>query len=379
MSLHAFAAHLAEPAVPPAESWRAELVRLGRSEGKPLRTLCANHGLQVIDPIDRQLADLALIRVPSPGRDAERAQFVARMIDHAGDVDACGWWAYFPWARHVVHLLAPDDFFEVITNRNRDKVTVGEQRLLRTKTIGVVGLSVGAEAAITIAQEHLCGRMLLADFDRLDLSNLNRLSAGVDELGVAKTTIAARRIARIDPYLDVEIFPSGVTSENADEFLDELDLLVEECDGLRMKFVLRELARARGLDVIYAADERGFFSVEPYEDHATLPLFHGLVRAPHPPREAFATSLDFFRALTDWIGGWDAISARSRRSLEQVGTALCGYPQLAGEARLAAGQLAHVARRLLLGERLAPFVGRVDLEELLPVAAPGLESRGQSR
>jgi hypothetical protein len=68
---------------------------------------------------------------------------------------------------------------------------------------------------------------------------------------------------------------------------------------------------------------------------------------------------------TEWMGGWDRISEESRRSLEQIGTALCGYPQLASEARFAVGQIGHVARRLLLGERLAPFVGHLDLTELL--------------
>jgi heme-degrading monooxygenase HmoA len=74
------------------------------------------------------------------------------------------------------------------------------------------------------------------------------------------------------------------------------------------------------------------------------------------------------RALTVWLGGWDAISERSRLSLEQIGSTLRGYPQLASEARFAAGQIGHVARRLLLGERLAPFVGHLDLERWLPRA-----------
>jgi hypothetical protein len=52
--------------------------------------------------------------------------------------------------------------------------------------------------------------------------------------------------------------------------------------------------------------------------------------------------------------------------LERVGETLCGYPQLASEARFAAGQLGHVARRLLVGEHIAPYVGNMDLTELLP-------------
>jgi tRNA threonylcarbamoyladenosine dehydratase len=233
----------------------------------------------------------------------------------------------------------------------------------------VVGLSVGGEAAVTVAQEHLCGEIVLADFDDLDLSNLNRLGAGVDDLGVNKAVIVARRIARIDPYLRVTVLTGGVTETNLDAFLDGLDLLIEECDGLGIKHELRRRARQRRLNVVFAADERGFLSVEPYADWPELLPFHGLIEAPQPPREAFATPLAFMLALTEWMGGWDRISEHSRRSLEQIGTTLCGYPQLASEARFAAGQIGHVARRLLLGERVMPFLGNLDLDQLLPSTA----------
>jgi hypothetical protein len=227
---------------------------------------------------------------------------------------------------------------------------------------------VGAEAAVAVAQEHLCGEIVLADFDRLDLSNLNRLHAGCDELGLPKTTIAARRIARIDPWLRVTLYDEGVDEGNIERFLDGLDLLIEECDGLGMKFDVRRLAKARGLDIVYAADERGFLSVEPYATHPALAPFHGLVAARPAARESFPTPLAFMKALTEWLGGWSGITARSRASLEQLGGSLCGYPQLASEARFAAGQIGHVARRLLLREPLAPWVGQLDLDEILPLS-----------
>ena len=50
-------------------------------------------------------------------------------------------------------------------------------------------------------------------------------------------------------------------------------------------------------------------------------------------REDHPTALSFMKELTEWLGGWDAISERSWASLEQLGTMLNGYPQLAGETR----------------------------------------------
>lgn len=365
--LEAFAGAAASPPEPPASSWRPWVIRLEPDEFDRFADVCRTHHIVRLDTIDRQLAELAAVRLPAADG-AERRRFVDDTLAAHGGRASYGNWVYLPWERTAAHLLDRDAYFEVITSRNQDKISREEQRSLRTKRIGVMGLSVGGEAAVTVAQEHLCGEIVLADFDRLDLSNLNRLGAGFEELNHNKAVIVARRIARIDPYLEVTVFEKGVTAANLDDFLDGLDLLIEECDGLEIKHRVRRLARERGLNIVFAADERGFLSVEPYADRPELRPFHGRIEEPQPPREAYPTPLAFMKALTEWMGGWDRISERSRRSLEQIGKTLCGYPQLAGEARYAAGQIGHVARRLLLGERLPPFLGNLDLTELLPSA-----------
>jgi molybdopterin/thiamine biosynthesis adenylyltransferase len=370
-----FVEALAAPATPPEASWRPVIARLAPDDAACFTAVCREHRLRVLDTMDRQLAELAMVRFPSVARRGERADYVERM----GDPGVYGVWVYFPWSGTVAHLLDRDDYFAVVTDRNRDKITREEQHRLRSKRIGVLGLSVGGEAAVAVAQEHLCGQLVLADFDCLDLSNLNRLGGGADDLGLPKTTIIARRIARIDPYLLVTVLEEGVTADNADGFLDGLDLLVEECDGLVVKHDIRRRARARGLDVVYAADERGFLSVEPYRLYPDLAPFHGLIAEPPRTRADYPTPQAFMRALTEWLGGWDHISPRARASLEGIGETHSGYPQLAGEAHFAAAQVAHVARRLLLGERLPPFFGVLDLADLLPAATGGADAMSPGR
>jgi tRNA threonylcarbamoyladenosine dehydratase len=368
LNFEQFARLVAAPPEPPDESWRPALVRLTPDEAERFAALCRARRIAVVDAIDRQLADLAIVRLPSEDARSRRDSFIKEALAASGGRASYGTWVYFSWEAKAVHLLDADDYFEVITDRNRDKITRAEQRELRARRVGVVGLSVGGEAAVTVAQEHLCGHIVLADFDRLDLSNLNRLHAGCDELGLRKTTIAARRIVKIDPYLRVTVFEDGLTAENAGRFLDGLDLLIEECDSPRIKHEVRLLAKERGINVLYAADERGFFSVEPYRDFPELFPFHGRVEEPQPPKEEYPTPLGFFRALSEWMGGWESLSGRTRRSLERIGEELCGYPQLASEARYAAGQIGHVARRLLLGEKVPPYCGNLDLDDFLTSA-----------
>ena len=366
LDLDVFTRVSASPPIPPGVSWRPWIIRLAPHEFRQFDLLCRERGITVIDMLDRQLMDLAAVRLPWTALAADRRRFIDAAVEAQGGWASYGNWVYLPWEAKIAHLLDRDAYFEVITNRNADKITAEEQQLLRTKRIGVIGLSVGGEAAVTLAQEHLCGEIVLADFDQLDLSNLNRLNAGFDELGIKKATIVARRIAKINPYLGVTVFDAGVTAENLGAFVDGLDLLIEECDSLPIKCEVRLLAKARGLNIVYAADERGFLSVEPYALWPDLRPFHGLIEQPQAPRAAFPTTLAFMKALTEWMGGWNNISERSRRSLERVGDTLCGYPQLASEARYAAGQIGYVARRLLLGEALVPFVGNLDPAEFLP-------------
>ena len=72
---------------------------------------------------------------------------------------------------------------------------------------------------------------MLADFDELELSNLNRVPATVFDLGENKAVVAARRIAELDPYLDVQVLTAGLTTDTMAEFLSGLDVVVEECDA----------------------------------------------------------------------------------------------------------------------------------------------------
>ena len=140
-----------------------------------------------------------------------------------------GTWAFYPWSGRLVHVLPREESRFVRTDRNRNKITREEQQVLLGKRVAVIGLSVGNSAALTAAMEGVGGRFRLADFDRLGLSNLNRLRAGVHDLGVEKTVLCARQLFELDPYLDVEIW----------------------------RACLREQARERGIPVLMDTNDRG--------------------------------------------------------------------------------------------------------------------------
>jgi molybdopterin/thiamine biosynthesis adenylyltransferase len=309
-----------------------------------LQRLRADPTVEVVDRLDAQLANLASLRpTPDPELLGERTR-----------------WAYYPWRRTVVAVLGPRGFRVLRLDRNRNNITSQEQARLSSLTIGVAGLSVGHVIAHTLAVQGLCGRLRLADFDHLELSNLNRVPATVFDLGLNKAHVAARRIAELDPYLAVEVFDAGITADNIDTFLDGLDIVVEECDSLDMKVALRIAARDREIPVLMATSDRGRVDVERFDQEPERPIMHGLLGdldiellPGMSSREKIPHMLRYDEA--------ERVSPRTAASLVEIDRSLSTWPQLASDVIVGASALAEAVRRIGLGEALRSGRCRIDI------------------
>lgn len=326
--------------------------------------------LQVHDTLDMQLRDYVEACHPSERAmtDAEAQAHIAALLAGAGRTrDDYGVWVHYPWSGKLVRVLPREEFFLLRTDRNRLRLTLAQQRELAGKRIGVAGLSVGQATALTLALEGVGGHFKLADFDTLGLSNLNRLRSGIHNLGVNKAVMAAREMYELNPYLEVEIFPAGVTEAQLDAFLvggGRLDLLVEECDDLAMKIRLRERARELRMPVMMETSDRGMLDVERFDLEPTRPLLHGLASnvdakslAGLPTKEKvpfMLRILDAQRLSTPLLG-----------SLVEVKTSLSTWPQLASSVALGGAVVTDTARRLLLGQFTGSGRFYVDLSELV--------------
>lgn len=319
-----------------------------------LRELRADPGIEVLDRWQEQAAGLRELRpAPDPELVAEPMR-----------------WAYYPWRRALVSVLGPRAFRAVRLDRNRNLITASEQDRLGTMRIGVAGLSVGHIIAYTLAAQGLCGELRLADFDLLELSNLNRIPATVFDLGVNKATVAARRIAELDPYLPVHVLPSGVTPESVDDFLDGLDIVVEECDSLGMKAIVREAARARGLPVLMATSDRGLVDIERFDLDPARPILHGLLGQADALLLSGLSSRDKIPHMLRHLEAAE-LSPRVAASAIEVGKTLSTWPQVAGDVALGATVIAEAVRRIGLEEELPSGRVRIDIAAALDgVAEP---------
>ncbi len=327
------------------ESWRPVLIPDDRSADDRIAALRADPTVTVQDHLPIQQRELLALRPECP----EQLRTETPR------------WAYFPWRRTAVRLLGPAGFRRLRLDRNRHKITLPEQEELLARTIGIIGLSVGHAIAHALALEGLAGRLVLADFDRLELSNLNRVPATVLDLDVPKVVVAARRVAELDPYLDVEVWPDGVGRDTLDAFCEQVDVVVEECDSLDVKLLVREAARRHRRPVVMETSDRGLLDIERFDAEPDRPVFHGLVDdlsaddlGGLPAREKAAGALRILEPAQ--------LSARLAASLAEIEETVTTWPQLGGDVLLGGATAAAAVRALVRGPQPPSGRTRIDLD-----------------
>src|SRR5262249_10672963 len=144
--------------------------------------LSSNPKLTLYDELNGQVEEL--VKSQNPKRKFSKPELSVAAIDYLGTTphEEYGVWVYYPWSSRMVHILDEKEFIDVRTNRNQHKITTKERDLLSKQKIGVIGLSVGQSVSLTMAMERSFGEIRLADFDVLELTNLNRIRTGVHHL-----------------------------------------------------------------------------------------------------------------------------------------------------------------------------------------------------
>ena len=316
--------------------------------------IASGQARHIHDVIERQLDDLVRLRARRGDVAADELRDGRQALLAGADPVEYGRWVFYPWSARLVHVLAQPEFAELRLHRNRHQVTACEQRRLAGFHVGIVGLTTGNAVALMLALEGAAGHLKLADGEGAALGDLNRLRAGVHDLGVPKTVLAARQVTEADPYARLTLFHEGLTDENAADFLGgdvPLHAVVDACNDLRARVLLRQRARAAGIPVLAAGGDRGAVEVERYDLEPRRPLFHGRAGDITPERvrrmsagERLATEL----AVADA----ERASPRTAASLVELHSTVLALPRLASDAGLGGAAVAMAVRRLALGQPL---------------------------
>ncbi|MCB1782498.1 MAG: ThiF family adenylyltransferase [Alphaproteobacteria bacterium] len=145
--------------------------------------------------------------------------------------------------------------YEDAFSRNLGLLTQTEQEILRNKKIAIAGMGgVGGSHLIALTRMGI-QRFHIADMDTFEQANFNRQAgANFETIGKEKAETMQKQASLINPESEITIFPSGVTEENMDAFLDGVDIYVDGLDFfvLDIREKLFAKCRQKGIPAITA-------------------------------------------------------------------------------------------------------------------------------
>ena len=116
--------------------------------------------------------------------------------------------------------------------------TPGVHKKIRTSCVGIAGVGgLGSNIAIALARVGV-GQLILADFDLVEPSNLNRQQYFIDQIGLPKVMALQENLRRINPGVRVQAHQLKVTADNLTELFGQVDVLVEAFDAAEQKALL---------------------------------------------------------------------------------------------------------------------------------------------
>lgn len=127
-----------------------------------------------------------------------------------------------------------DDMYEALAERHG----VDFQKKVSSASVVVCGIGgLGSNISISLARAGV-GKIHIIDFDRVDISNLNRQQYFPEQLGMYKTDALRETLSHIAPYCEITADCVKLDENNIPELLKDCDIICEAFDNAEEKAVL---------------------------------------------------------------------------------------------------------------------------------------------
>jgi molybdopterin/thiamine biosynthesis adenylyltransferase/rhodanese-related sulfurtransferase len=159
----------------------------------------------------------------------------------------------------------------------------GQKKICSTSVLCIGAGGLGSPIAMYLAAAGI-GRIGLVDFDAVDFSNLQRqILHGTEDVGKPKTESARETIKRINPNVEVILYNTRITSENAFDLIAPYDIVVDGTDNFPTRYLTNDacvlLKKANAYGSIFRFE--GQASV--FAPHLGGPCYRCLYPEPPPP------------------------------------------------------------------------------------------------
>ncbi len=109
------------------------------------------------------------------------------------------------------------------------------QEKFTSATVAICGLGgLGSNIAVALARAGV-GRLVLVDFDKVDITNLHRQQYKAEQIGRYKTEALAENLKEISPYTEIVLHTVKLTEENTVDLLEDADIICEAFDNVECK------------------------------------------------------------------------------------------------------------------------------------------------
>ncbi len=141
-------------------------------------------------------------------------------------------------------------------------IGVEGQEKLRRMTVLVAGVGgLGCFEATLLACLGV-GRLVLVDYDRVRIEDLNRqILYTPEDLGKPKVLAAAERLRKFNPEVEVVPVEEKITRDSVGRLLEDVDMVVDGLDNWEARFILDEEAYRRGVPLVHAAVQEAYGQV----------------------------------------------------------------------------------------------------------------------
>ena len=119
------------------------------------------------------------------------------------------------------------------------------QKKISGTTVAICGLGgLGSHIAFALARAGI-GKMILIDFDIVDITNLHRQQYKASQIGMNKTDALRDNLLEIAPYAAIETHKDRISENNAEALLEKADIICEAFDDAECKAMLVNLVLER--------------------------------------------------------------------------------------------------------------------------------------
>lgn len=198
---------------------------------------------------------------------------------------------------------------------------LGQQRLLESSAL-IVGMGgLGSPAAMYLASAGI-GHLVLADFDTVEISNLQRqIIHGTDDIGRSKVDSACDTLKRLNPEITVTRFKHRLDATTLDDLVPQVDIVLDGCDNFATRFAVNRACVTHRKPLVSGAAIRFEGQVSVFRNNGNSPCYHCLYKE-GGEEEQRCSENGVVAPLTGIIGSLQALEAI--KTLLDIGEVLDG-------------------------------------------------------